>query len=253
MFEFNKMPETFSIRKFLIYVFIGVSSINLLLYLGYYVCSPAFQSRDVVFLYKITEGWYPFYGFYLCFIPTIITVIGTFFATRISNLYLQELIVGIGFLIAMLFSLTFIPVSITIGMLYIGITSVVLVVILFRHKDFGFPETTPLNEVKDPHEQDIIVESIKLSRETLLALFRDLFLIIVVYLVIGGASLIISQYKGVAELFSPEQPFAIIFFRLQTVYSFFFLIYFALGLFAWTTYYIYRKLLDLIKQLKISE
>ena len=72
MFEFNKMPETFSIRKFLIYVFIGVSSINLLLYLGYYVCSPAFQSRDVVFLYKITEGWYPFYGFYLCFIPTII-------------------------------------------------------------------------------------------------------------------------------------------------------------------------------------
>lgn len=242
-----KMRNKIFSQALLIYFTLGIVIINLTLFLIYSLTSQAFTGPDIIFIFKITgEELFPIWGVIFPFLNGFLFSFISFLSFKVEKLQYRLFLNVIAWSCSFFFSLFYLPLSVTIGSVYVILMSIMMILIIFRHKRFIYPRLViadTSNLKKGALNERSVVEAVRQEHQVWLTIFRESITLIVAYIIAGGVSIIIPILSNYFPAFEESTVAMVLFSRLQIILILITLIYGALGALYWTTAYAYNNLI----------
>lgn len=216
------------------YILAGLTIINLSLYYLYYSLTPIFV-EGLIFLFKITgKEVFPLFGFCLSIIPPIIASYSVFLSARILNPVVRIIIIFVVMILALLLTLTFMPLSITIFVAYISLAGVVTSISFFR----SVIERLELPLINDKENRRFALE----MRHHLLTIMLAYSIWAIITVVIAGLSALLLN-PAVGEMIRAG-GLKWLFVQGQTILCIGLIAYYSIGFITGVIMGIIRKLLE---------
>jgi len=219
----------FSFRLSL-YVLLVLLTLNGGLYVAYYSTAPNWvgEHPDYVFLYRLVDPSFPLYGLWFAFVPAITGFfLVLIFLQKIKTVIMRSTLSALSLIVSFMFSLTFMPFSLTLGFSYLGLIGVVFTII--------FVKGILLEPIKHSHVDEVIEkrnklsarEAFKLRHSTLLSLLRDSIWASITFTMATLSGLLLYQLNSLSVGGSLAVYY--IFWRWQTLLLLILLLYYLLG------------------------
>jgi len=230
-------------RVLTIYVFVGVFSINFLLYASYYYFAFDLPRSEIILLARISDTEaFPALGFGLSILPAVIASLVCHISNRIRGVYGRCLVNIIGISIASIVSTIFLPVSIPSALSYLLLNGNVAFITAIRH-----PSTSEIPRIPEQTNPELLAGVLQLAQNRLSLLVRESIWIIVT-VIVAAATIMFFYLSSVAGPIMSTIPSLRIFYQLQTIFFGGFLLYITGGYLGSGSYMLYQKMVVIEKQ-----
>jgi len=225
-----------------VYTFIGIFSINFLLYATYYYFAADLPKSEIILLGRGIGGDpFPNYGFALSIIPAAIALFVCIVSTKIHGIYQRCLTNIVGVSIASFVSATFLPVSIPSSLSYLIFNAIVAIITIVRHPSFA---STMIPKFVENADEKRLSIALQLAHNRLSLLVRETIWIVVT-IAIGAATVHFVYLSNIAGPIMSSIPSLRNFYQLQTLFFGGFLLYVGGGLLGSTSFMLYQEMISL--------
>ena len=212
------------------YVLFGLLLLNCGLYAAYYSTASQWRGEhsDYVFLYRLIDPSFPPSGFALALVSAILgSVLVLISLQKSRGVISRSTLSMLSVVTSIVFSLTFMPFSLTLGFSYLGLAGVVFAVIFMRNTLLEPRRSINLNEVMRKEDKEALREALKTQHSTLISLFRDTIWASITFAVATLSGLLLYQLNSISSGEAPAMY--VIFWRWQTLLLLILLLYYLFG------------------------
>ena len=212
-----------------VYVLIALLLLNCGLYAAYYSTAPMWRGEhpDYIFLFRLIDPSFPLYGLALAVISAILgSLLVLVSLHKAKGMISRSTLSVLSVIASIIFSLTFMPFSLTLGFSYAGLAAIVFVVIFIRDTLLKPGKSINPDEVIRREDKESLREALKLRHSTLISLLRDSVWGSVTFAAATFSGLLLYQLNSLS---AETSVVYYIFWRWQTLLLLVLLLYYLLG------------------------